>query len=67
MIGIPCISDHFHGVDGLGDVPHLKPGVPDVNMLEMIQKEHAAVAICRLVNENPGNRLINICFVFVSV
>ncbi|XP_005945141.1 probable uridine nucleosidase 1 isoform X2 [Haplochromis burtoni] len=42
-------SGHFHGKDGLGDAPDSKaPG------LELVQKENAAIAMIRIVNENPG-------------
>ncbi|KAK0142050.1 Inosine-uridine preferring nucleoside hydrolase [Merluccius polli] len=45
-----CIeAEHFHGMDGLGDVPDLNvPG------LDMIQEEGGVSAMIRLVNENPG-------------
>lgn len=42
-------SGDFHGKDGLGDAPDSKaPG------LELVQKENAAIAMIRIVNENPG-------------
>lgn len=53
-----CINaGHFHGMDGLGDVPD-----PDAPGLDLIQKEGAVSAMIRLVNENPGQ----VC-VYISV
>lgn len=45
-----CIhAGHFHGMDGLGDVPDsAAPG------LDLVQEEGAVSAMIRLVNENPG-------------
>ena len=39
----------YHGADGLGDVPD--PGAPG---LDLLQKEHAVLAIIRIINEQPG-------------
>ncbi|XP_062236796.1 inosine-uridine preferring nucleoside hydrolase-like [Platichthys flesus] len=39
----------FHGKDGLGDAPD-----PDAPGLDAVQEEKAAVALIRMVNENPG-------------
>lgn len=49
LLGNPIDAGHFHGYDGLGDVPDPKaPG------LEMVQKEGAVSAMIRIINENPG-------------
>nr|XP_046259136.1 inosine-uridine preferring nucleoside hydrolase isoform X2 [Scatophagus argus] len=45
-----CINaGKFHGEDGLGDAPD-----PNAPSLDLIQKEHAVLALIRIVNENPG-------------
>ncbi|XP_076579984.1 inosine-uridine preferring nucleoside hydrolase-like [Chaetodon auriga] len=42
-------AGHFHGEDGLGDVPD-----PDAPGLELLQEEKAAQALIQMVKENPG-------------
>ncbi|KAG9492231.1 hypothetical protein GDO78_000640 [Eleutherodactylus coqui] len=49
LLGNCLHASHYHGVDGLGDVPD--PSSPD---LDFLQKEHAVLAMIRIVNENPG-------------
>ncbi len=49
MNGTPCISDGFHGIDGMGDVPELVPADPS-----LIQEEHSANALVRLAKQQPG-------------
>ncbi|KAH1187800.1 hypothetical protein KIL84_020549 [Mauremys mutica] len=39
----------YHGRDGLGDVP-----VPNAPGLDHLQKEHAVIAMLRIINEKPG-------------
>lgn len=39
----------YHGTDGLGDVPD--PSAPG---LDLLQKEHAVLAMIRIINERPG-------------
>ena len=41
----------YHGRDGLGDIQI--EGVDPVD-LKLLQKEHASLALVKLVNENPG-------------
>ncbi|KAG7254864.1 hypothetical protein CRUP_030289 [Coryphaenoides rupestris] len=49
ILGKSINAGHFHGMDGLGDVPDSSaPG------LDLVQKEGAVSAMIRLVNENPG-------------
>ena len=50
----------YHGHDGLGDVEI--PGVDPVDMA-LLQKEHAAKAIVRIVQENAGYFHIVLCIV----
>ncbi|XP_070850093.1 inosine-uridine preferring nucleoside hydrolase-like [Chaetodon trifascialis] len=42
-------AGHYHGEDGLGDVPD-----PDAPGLELLQEEKAAQALIVMVKENPG-------------
>jgi len=50
FIGVQGVTASFyHGIDGLGDVPDL-----DTPGSNLIQEEHAALALVRLVNEYPG-------------
>lgn len=49
LLGKYIDAGHFHGMDGLGDVPD-----PEAPGLDLIQKEGAVYAMIRLVNENPG-------------
>ncbi|XP_067942200.1 inosine-uridine preferring nucleoside hydrolase-like [Watersipora subatra] len=42
----------YHGLDGLGDVPHATTGSPPFDAV--IRSEKAATAICRLIHEHPG-------------
>lgn len=49
LLGGPVEGSLFHGRDGLGDVPD-----PNAPGLEHLQKEHAVIAMLRLVNEKPG-------------
>ncbi|XP_053563684.1 inosine-uridine preferring nucleoside hydrolase [Bombina bombina] len=45
-----CIhASDYHGKDGLGDVPD-----PDSPGLDVVQKEHAVIAMLRIANEHPG-------------
>ncbi|XP_067942296.1 inosine-uridine preferring nucleoside hydrolase-like isoform X2 [Watersipora subatra] len=41
-----------HGLDGLGDAPHATMGSPPYDTV--IRSEKAATAICRLIQEHPG-------------
>jgi inosine-uridine nucleoside N-ribohydrolase len=47
-------SEPFHGSDGLGDATF--DGVPDVTA--RVTSEHASMALCRLVRENPGTHIL---------
>uniref|UniRef100_A0A8D0KNK3 Inosine/uridine-preferring nucleoside hydrolase domain-containing protein n=1 Tax=Salvator merianae TaxID=96440 RepID=A0A8D0KNK3_SALMN len=49
ILGGPVSGAFYHGKDGLGDVPD--PGAPG---LDLLQKEHAVLAILRIANERPG-------------
>uniref|UniRef100_A0A8D0GR27 Inosine/uridine-preferring nucleoside hydrolase domain-containing protein n=1 Tax=Sphenodon punctatus TaxID=8508 RepID=A0A8D0GR27_SPHPU len=49
MLGGPALGTFYHGEDGLGDVP-----CPDAPGLDRLEKEHAVVAMLRIVNEQPG-------------
>lgn len=49
LLGSTMNAGHFHGYDGLGDVPD-----PNAPGLEMVQKEGAVSAMIRMINENPG-------------
>lgn len=49
ILGNRIDAGYFHGQDGLGDAPD-----PKAPSLDLIQKESAASAIIRIVNENPG-------------
>ncbi|XP_034153541.1 inosine-uridine preferring nucleoside hydrolase [Esox lucius] len=48
ILGNVISAGHFHGEDGLGDVPD-----PNAPGLDMLQKEGAVAAMIRIVNENP--------------
>ncbi|XP_032661462.1 inosine-uridine preferring nucleoside hydrolase-like [Chelonoidis abingdonii] len=49
LLGGPVEGAMYHGRDGLGDVP-----VPNAPRLDYLQKEHAVIAMLRIVNEKPG-------------
>lgn len=49
ILGKTLHAGHFHGQDGLGDVPD-----PNAPGLELIQKEGAVEAMTRIVREHPG-------------
>ncbi|KAG8586532.1 hypothetical protein GDO81_005407 [Engystomops pustulosus] len=49
LLGKSLHASCYHGVDGLGDVPDST--APD---LDLLQKEHAVLAMMRIVNEYPG-------------
>ncbi|XP_018418659.1 PREDICTED: inosine-uridine preferring nucleoside hydrolase-like [Nanorana parkeri] len=49
LLGKNIHASDYHGVDGLGDVPDL--AFPS---LEALNKEHAALAMLRIVSEHPG-------------
>lgn len=49
LLGNTINAGHFHGYDGLGDVPD-----PNAPGLDMVQKEGAVSAMIRIINENPG-------------
>ncbi|CAN9497531.1 unnamed protein product [Ophioblennius macclurei] len=49
LLGNAIDASEFHGKDGFGDAPD-----PDAPPLDLLQKESAASAIIRIVNENPG-------------
>ncbi|CAI5772127.1 IU_nuc_hydro domain-containing protein [Podarcis lilfordi] len=49
ILGGPVEGADYHGKDGLGDVPD-----PNAPGLELLQKEHAVLAMLRIVNERPG-------------
>lgn len=49
LLGNTINAGHFHGYDGLGDVPD-----PNAPGLDMVQKEDAVSAMIRIINENPG-------------
>lgn len=59
LINFPLIeTEHtdatkYHGHDGLGDAPEATVGTPPYDSV-INKTEKAAVAICRLINENPG-------------
>ncbi|XP_075054150.1 nucleoside hydrolase-like [Mixophyes fleayi] len=49
LLGHSTDASFYHGVDGLGDVPDaISPG------LDSLQKEHAVLAMLRIINEYPG-------------
>ena len=48
----------FHGINGFGDVV-FDPPFTDLLDYQIVQEEHAVIAINRIVNQNPGNL---ICF-----
>ncbi|XP_040281164.1 pyrimidine-specific ribonucleoside hydrolase RihA-like isoform X2 [Bufo bufo] len=48
LLGNSLHASGYHGVDGLGDVPDSTS--PD---LDLLQKEHAVLAMIRMVNEYP--------------
>lgn len=50
-------AGEFHGKDGLGDAPD-----PDAPGLDLVQKEGAVSAMIRIVNENPGEVYMIICY-----
>ncbi|KAG6925473.1 inosine-uridine preferring nucleoside hydrolase-like [Chelydra serpentina] len=49
LLGGPVEGALYHGKDGLGDVPD-----PNAPGLDHLQKEHAVIAMLRIVNEKPG-------------
>ncbi|KAJ7319684.1 hypothetical protein JRQ81_019195 [Phrynocephalus forsythii] len=49
LLGGPVLGAFYHGTDGLGDAPD--PSAPG---LDLLQKEHAVLAIIRIINERPG-------------
>ena len=51
LLGEPSKGNGAHGKDALGDVT--LPGVDPVDT-ELFQKEHAAVALTKLVSQSPG-------------
>lgn len=50
----------YHGKDGFGDVD-----LENIDPVDMscIKREHAAAALCRLVNEQPGKNRFFPCLV----
>lgn len=48
-MGKTISAGHFHGYDGLGDVPD-----PNAPSLDLVQEEGAVSAMIRIINENPG-------------
>ncbi|XP_066267500.1 uncharacterized protein [Branchiostoma lanceolatum] len=49
ILGTHIDCSHWHGQDGLGDVPD-----PDPPSLDLVQSEHAVTALLRLSKEHPG-------------
>lgn len=49
LLGNTIDAGHFHGYDGLGDVPD-----PNAPGLDMVQEEGAVSAMIRIINDNPG-------------
>lgn len=49
LLGNSLHASNYHGVDGLGDVPDSTSPGPD-----LLQKEHAVLAMIRIVNDYPG-------------
>ncbi|XP_073208961.1 inosine-uridine preferring nucleoside hydrolase-like isoform X2 [Lepidochelys kempii] len=49
LLGGPVEWALYHGRDGLGDVPD-----PNAPGLDHLQKEHAVIAMLRIVSEKPG-------------
>ncbi|XP_075706406.1 nucleoside hydrolase-like [Rhinoderma darwinii] len=49
LLGNSLHASHYHGVDGLGDAPDSTS--PD---LDHLHKEHAVLAMIRIVNKYPG-------------
>ncbi|XP_063809256.1 nucleoside hydrolase-like [Pseudophryne corroboree] len=49
ILGDSINASHYHGVDGLGDVHD-----PTSPSLDLLQKEHAVLAMLRIINEYPG-------------
>ncbi|XP_067889402.1 nucleoside hydrolase-like [Heterodontus francisci] len=49
LLGAQLNADHYHGKDGLGDVPD-----PNAPGLEYLQAEHAVNAMIRIATEHPG-------------
>ena len=49
----------FMGLDGLGDV--VLEGVDPIDET-LVQPEHASLALCRMVSENPGKECVYLRF-----
>ncbi|KAM4699330.1 inosine-uridine preferring nucleoside hydrolase-like [Discoglossus pictus] len=49
LLGQCLNASCYHGHDGLGDVPD-----PEAPRLDHLQKDHAVLAMLRIVNEHPG-------------
>lgn len=49
LLGVPSLSDGFHGSDGMGDCEEdEKPGE------DLLQKEHASIALINAAEKYPG-------------
>ncbi|XP_077584663.1 inosine-uridine preferring nucleoside hydrolase isoform X2 [Stigmatopora nigra] len=49
LLGDTINASHFHGQDGLGDIPD-----PNAPGLDLVRDEGAVSAMIRIINENPG-------------
>ncbi|OCT95319.1 inosine-uridine preferring nucleoside hydrolase [Xenopus laevis] len=49
LLGNSLHAEGYHGIDGLGDVPD-----PNAPGLDLLQKEHAVLALLRIASEHAG-------------
>ncbi|KAM4796455.1 nucleoside hydrolase-like [Rhinophrynus dorsalis] len=53
LLGQCLHASFYHGKDGLGDVPD-----PEAPSLDLMQKEHAVMAMIRIASEHPGQVIL---------
>ena len=51
LLGCQGDSSHYHGLDGLGDIPD--PDAPDE---DLVKAEHAVTALLDMANRHPGRQ-----------